>query len=540
MARDERAAEEANARLGSLLRAVSSARSLTRLSPATTPADMNAYLQQAFPTFRGGQQLQQEQHPLGLPSLPSQEPGPSTNMATPRNVMPSRRPTPKSCSKKGTEREGLFSSGFVLSSFNLNTTENEDTIRNKLEEGFKDVLHGISSFRKFEFVRAVERSIVPIKIASELNGRAIYSIAGQRERPIYIQACEDISWRVNSDSHIFDSGSEADESTDEILSTTTFTVDSQVQRENEIDVGSAEDKQECPFCHNSFPTSVLAAHANSCIDLVNISTSMVAGESTDSVVHDLLTSVLPDKKELPQSLEDCLRMREKEFVALKKTAVAVRIKKAYSDAVQKFKLFFDKAPLGPISIEFIGEVAVDDGGPLREFFTIIFESAPGHVLTGNENNYTLCHDAHKLERKEYEIYGKFVAASLLQGGPGPHNWCRPLTQYVLGIEPKIVLEDIPDYEVQQKLLHIQRCTNEEEFSVLIDALDERFDAGYNKPIVSSKEGRVEGRRGRGRRRLSMMDDVLQGRDFHSTKTEAMDRSKWRQTVLAGPAQGQNT
>eukprot|EP00794_Sanderia_malayensis_P013668 gene13668-15098_t len=50
------------------------------------------------------------------------------------------------------------------------------------------------------------------------------------------------------------------------------------------------------------------------------------------------------------------------------------------------------------------------------------------------------------------------------------------------------------------------------------------------------EGRAEGRRGRGRRRLSMMDDVLQGRDFHSTKTEAMDRSKWRQTVLAGPAQ----
>eukprot|EP00794_Sanderia_malayensis_P014581 gene14581-16084_t len=498
MARDERAAEEANARLGSLLRAVSSARSLTTLSPATTPADMNAYLEQAFPTFRGGQQLQQEQHPLGLPSLPSQEPGPSTSMATPRNVMPSRRPTfqsrvqrrstNNSCTRhtknvkvekdktyvkdvillpspatkvipKGKERERLFSSGFVLSSFNLNTTENEDTIRNKLEEGFKDVLRGISSFRKFEFVRAVERSIVPIKIASELNGRAIYSIVGQRERPIYIQACEDISWRVNSNSHIFDSGSEADESTDEILSTTAFTVDSQVQRENEIDVGSAEDKQECPFCHNSFPTSVLAAHANSCIDLVDISTSMVAGESTDSVVHDLLTSVLPDKKELPQSLDDCLRMREKEFVALKKTAVAVRIKKAYSDAVQKFKLFFDKAPLGPISIEFIGEVAVDDGGPLREFFTIIFESAPGHVLTGNENNYTLCHDAHKLERKEYEIYGKFAAASLLQGGPGPHIWCRPLTQYVLGIEPKIVLEDIPDYEVQQKLLHIQRCTN---------------------------------------------------------------------------------
>ncbi len=124
------------------------------------------------------------------------------------------------------------------------------------------------------------------------------------------------------------------------------------------------------------------------------------------------------------------------------------MKKAYSDALQKFKLFFDKTPLGPISVEFVEEVAVNDGGPLRELFRKIFESAPGNVLTGNKNSYTLFHDAHKLERGEYEVYGKFVAASLLQGGPGPHNWCSPLAQYVLGIEPKIVLADIPDYKVQ--------------------------------------------------------------------------------------------
>ena len=82
------------------------------------------------------------------------------------------------------------------------------------------------------------------------------------------------------------------------------------------------------------------------------------------------------------------------------------------------------------------------------------------------------------------MHGKFGAASLLQGGPGPHNWCSPLAQYVLGIEPKIVLADIPDYEVQQKLLHLQQCTNEEEFGILIDDLDDRFDAGYNKAKVT--------------------------------------------------------
>ncbi len=52
MARDEREAE-ANQRLDSFFRAVSSARSLATLSPAPTtpPDDMNAYLRQAFPTW---------------------------------------------------------------------------------------------------------------------------------------------------------------------------------------------------------------------------------------------------------------------------------------------------------------------------------------------------------------------------------------------------------------------------------------------------------------------------------------------------------
>ena len=54
------------------------------------------------------------------------------------------------------------------------------------------------------------------------------------------------------------------------------------------------------------------------------------------------------------------------------------------------------------------------------------------------------------------------------------------------------------------------------------------------------EGRAEGRRGRGRRRLAMLDDVLQGRAFHIVKATALERSKWRKTMLAGPAQGQNT
>ena len=54
------------------------------------------------------------------------------------------------------------------------------------------------------------------------------------------------------------------------------------------------------------------------------------------------------------------------------------------------------------------------------------------------------------------------------------------------------------------------------------------------------EGRAEGKRGRGRKRLAMLDDVQEGCDYHIVKQVALDRRKWRVNVLIGPAQGQIT
>jgi hypothetical protein len=54
------------------------------------------------------------------------------------------------------------------------------------------------------------------------------------------------------------------------------------------------------------------------------------------------------------------------------------------------------------------------------------------------------------------------------------------------------------------------------------------------------EGRAEGKRGRGRRRLAMLDDVREGREYHIVKEMALNRHRWRTMVHAGPAQGQTT
>jgi hypothetical protein len=54
------------------------------------------------------------------------------------------------------------------------------------------------------------------------------------------------------------------------------------------------------------------------------------------------------------------------------------------------------------------------------------------------------------------------------------------------------------------------------------------------------EGRAEGKRGRGRRRLTLMDDIKDTKKYHVIKQIALDRGTWRQAVHSGPALGQTT
>ena len=84
-------------------------------------------------------------------------------------------------------------------------------------------------------------------------------------------------------------------------------------------------------------------------------------------------------------------------------------------------MFFKNSVIKPITVEFVGEEAIDDGGPLREIYTIFYDNVP---------NYSFMHDAHRNEKRHFYLFGKFVAIGLLQGVPGPHCFCKPLVEYV--------------------------------------------------------------------------------------------------------------
>ena len=83
-------------------------------------------------------------------------------------------------------------------------------------------------------------------------------------------------------------------------------------------------------------------------------------------------------------------------------------------------MFFKNSVIKPITVEFVGQEATDDGGPLRELYTIFYDNAAGKLLHGPEKNFSLIQDARRNEKCHFYLFGKVVAIGLLQVVPEPH------------------------------------------------------------------------------------------------------------------------
>lgn len=116
---------------------------------------------------------------------------------------------------------------------------------------------------------------------------------------------------------------------------------------------------ECPTCSKHFPLRIIADHADACADIWvgNL-------EEEDDVdpfgeeVPALITKPNAGLKEIISNMVD--------LSARKSMKLRIRRNNLWVD-VQKYGLKL--SPDVPIKVEFIGEAAVDDGGPRREFFS---------------------------------------------------------------------------------------------------------------------------------------------------------------------------
>ena len=171
----------------------------------------------------------------------------------------------------------------------------------------------------------------------------------------------------------------------------------------------------------------------------------------------------------------CLRMK-------------VRRKQAWKDVKLKLSRCNTSQLQQQIKVQFVGEPAVDEGGPRRELFCIVDRLVSTILMTGPDGKKTFAHNLIALQNREFFIYGQFVAMSLLQGSSGPKCFLRSVTDYILykdfaKITPTV--DEIPDHSVRNALIDLlnieDSATFDEEASFNFSL---RFQAGYTKPLVS--------------------------------------------------------
>ena len=62
----------------------------------------------------------------------------------------------------------------------------------------------------------------------------------------------------------------------------------------------------------------------------------------------------------------------------------IRRNNIVDDVMRKMNMFFKNTFIKPITVEFVCEEAIDDGGPLRELYTILYDNVPRKLLYGPE------------------------------------------------------------------------------------------------------------------------------------------------------------
>lgn len=141
----------------------------------------------------------------------------------------------------------------------------------------------------------------------------------------------------------------------------------------------------------------------------------------------------------------------------------------------------------PFKVQFVGEPAVDHGGPSREFFSLINQHMHRSMLCGS----TFRHNVISLQKEEFMKCGQLAAKGLLQGSAGPKCFGKSVTDYILYgnvqcLDP--TLEEVPPGEIKDSLERLEGIQDAEEFkSEASFNSDFRFSHGYTKPFVTIED-----------------------------------------------------
>jgi hypothetical protein len=156
----------------------------------------------------------------------------------------------------------------------------------------------------------------------------------------------------------------------------------------------------------------------------------------------------------------------------------------WGDACVKLDNMNDEDLSKPFKVQYVGESAVDHGGPSREFFSLVNQHVQLSMLCGT----TFRHNVVSLQKEEFMKFGQLTAKGLLQGSAGPKCFGKTVTDYTLYGNIQCLnatLEEVPPGELKDSLERLQGIHDAEEFkSEASFNSDFRFSHGYMKPIVT--------------------------------------------------------
>ena len=136
--------------------------------------------------------------------------------------------------------------------------------------------------------------------------------------------------------------------------------------------------------------------------------------------------------------------------------VNVRRRHVWIDMKRAMKHLSFNATIG-LEINFVGEDAQDAGGPLREFFRLLWKeiAADNSLFTGPEEKRLLTHNSMALRSEHYALVGRCVGLSVLNGGGGPHFLSGSDISYILNEPLKALpVTEVPDFEIREKIMKV--------------------------------------------------------------------------------------
>lgn len=168
-----------------------------------------------------------------------------------------------------------------------------------------------------------------------------------------------------------------------------------------------------------------------------------------------------DSVSVPTDLEIQEILREHRSAVLRRTDGIQRINVRRSQLLNDSLAAFSRPTFDPscnLKIRFIGEPAVDEGGPMREYFRLFTKSLSmaGSLFQVSAGGILPAHNIPALVKNTYKLCGQTLALGILHGAQSPTCFTQEVAHFLvhgttLNRREEEILGAIPDADIQGKL-----------------------------------------------------------------------------------------